>query len=174
MTRFPAASSKEITSFIFTFLILFAGLNLQNAFAEDTVAQKIVVSIKMDPYTEAGYEGACVAYSMGRLLAMNGADVTLFVTLAGAQIAHQESLFYIDAYADLIGKWSCVTSEGPKPLTDLVNGFVASGGNILVCPLCWGNRYGADAGDMLINGAVMGSPASLASTFLEADKVIDF
>jgi predicted peroxiredoxin len=167
-------SALRKTPLLITLVLLLFGMPLSIALAADEPAQQIVVSSKMDPYSAVGYEAACVAFSMGTLLKMNGADTTMFLTLDGAQIAHVDSLVYIDAYASLIGKWSCLTSSGPKLLTDVVNGFVAAGGNILVCPLCWTQRYGTEAGDMLINGASMGSPTSLAETFLNASKVIDF
>jgi sulfur relay (sulfurtransferase) complex TusBCD TusD component (DsrE family) len=149
-------------------VLLFAGA------VQAADGQKLVVSVKPNLYTESGYEAACVAVSLASLLTANGAQVTIFTTLDGVEMANVNTLTYVDLYAEFVGKWACTTSSGQRTLTELVNGFVGAGGTILVCPLCWTARFGTEAGAELITGAAMGSPASLAAAFLEAEKVIDF
>ena len=133
--------------------------------------QSIVVTLKQDPATEDGHEAACVAVQLSMLLQMNGADVTLFVTLGGARLADKDLL-----ERDIR---TCTTSQGEAPLSGLVNNFIAVGGGadrILICPLCWGGRYGFEESAManIVEGAYMGNAASMAETFLGADKILDF
>ena len=133
--------------------------------------QSIVVSLKQDPASEEGFEAACVAVQLAMLLQMNGAEVTVFATLGGARIADSALLERDNR--------SCNTSQGEAPLRNLVNGFISAGGGtdrILVCPLCWGSRYGFEpaAMDNLVGGAYVGDAAAMAGTFLGADKILDF
>jgi predicted peroxiredoxin len=133
--------------------------------------QSVVVSLKQDPASEAGFEAACVALQMATLLQMNGAEVTLFATLGGARIADQ-ALLARDVR-------TCDTASGEVPLRNLVAGFINAGGGtdrILMCPLCWGSRYGFEPAAMenFVDGAYMGDAASMASVFLAADKILDF
>ncbi len=134
-------------------------------------AQSIVVSLKQDPATEEGFEAACVAVQLAMLLQMNGAEVTMFLTLGGARLA-DKALLERDIR-------TCTTSQGQAPLSALLGSFVTVGGGVdrlLVCPLCWGGRYGFEEPAManLAEGAYMGSAASMAEAFLAADKILDF
>lgn len=137
------------------------------------VTQEIMISFKQNLYTESGYEAACVATSLGMLFTNNGANVTLFVTLDGVELANATSMTYVDAYAALIGKWSCNTSTGSKSLSELIKGFASAGGSIMICPICWGSRFGMESTDFA-DGVFMPDSATLADRFLKADKVIDF
>ncbi len=169
----------SLASVLFTLVmgsVSFLGLaGAPAVFAADmTAAQKIVISIKRDLYTEGGHESACVAAAMGTMLSTNGADVTIFASLDGVEVANQRTLGYVDLYAANVGNWSCTTNSGELPLGTLVSGFVSAGGSILACPLCWTKRFGMDAGSELVTGASVGTSSSFATLFLDADKVIDF
>ncbi len=144
---------------------------ISNLKAGAAAPQSIVVSLKQDPATEDGFEAACVATQLAMLLQMNGADVTMFVTLGGARLA-DKSLLEHDIR-------TCTTSQGEAPLGALVNNFIAVGGGvdrILICPLCWGGRYGFEPEALanIVEGGYMGDASSMAQVFLGADKVMDF
>ena len=64
-------------------------------------------------------------------------------------------------------------------MMNLVSGFISAGGGsdrIMICPLCRGSRYGfgPDAMANIIDGAYIGNASSMASTFLEAEKILGF
>ena len=158
--------------FITLLFIIFFTFGSQSVFSAES--DNIVVSVKSNLYEDKGYESACVGVQIGMLLLNKGANVTLFTSLDGVELANATTLSYIDAVNKYVNKAECVTKEGPKPLTALVNGFTSSGGSILVCPLCWAARFTGDSSATLVEGATIGNPDTLADMFLNADKVIDF
>jgi hypothetical protein len=129
-------------------------------------------------------EKACIAVSLGTQLVMSGgADVTLFPATAGVWLAN-ETLMIESGAADEL----CFTPmpQDPKhytPLLDHVRNFVAAGGDIVVCPLCWITRYGPpdDQGyhpDLVVplddNGGTISIATGVVDLFLDAEKSIDF
>jgi sulfur relay (sulfurtransferase) complex TusBCD TusD component (DsrE family) len=156
-----------LTGLVFLFLA-----TIPCAYAVDAEEQSIAISLKQDLFTEKGYEAACISLQLGIMLAKQGATVTLFPSLDGVAIANALQLAYVDVFAEEIGEWQCTTSNGPAPLGNIVTSFVAEGGSMLVCPLCWNSRYGENA--VLVEGASVGATATLAELFLGADKILDF
>lgn len=145
-------------------------LGTTQAWAKD----KIVLSLQQDP-ADAGLEAACVALQLGTGLLMSKkekAEVTIFATLDGVYIADEAT--YTDAGP------ICETFRdgvlGEAPLRGVLNGFLAAGGEVLLCPLCYAARQ--DEGYVLIEEAMDYAPqitvANPIPLLLEANKVIDY
>ena len=147
---------------------------------DDDEGENVVVSLQTSPFLNA--EPSCVGVQIATNLLLddvNGPDpggevtpaesVTLFVTLQGVDAVspRMDGLTEETAPVELF----CTTPQGDKLLPDLIAGFVARGGKILVCPLCWMSRYpGAEP----LFGAEVGNGVTVHNLFLEADQVIDF
>lgn len=171
------------------------------AVAVESENQDVVITLQQDPLENL--EASCVAIQIGMSQLALGSDVTLFPTLAGVGVVNNEVLQYLypndevshpgrgrgHAYGHRNSKWAepelCVVGRPDgsmvmMPLRDLLDGFVAAGGQIVVCPLCWFSRYPAtmeDAdllADLLFEPAVMGTPEIIPFLFHDANKVIDF
>ena len=152
--------------------------------------ENIVISLSTNPTENA--EPACVAIQIGMNLLMDdlndeddvsvpGGEVTpvdtviLFATLDGVELLVPGNL---NPNPDPDNDQLCLTKGGYKPLAGLLKKFVkVMGGEVIVCPLCWGERgysglpttpptpptYG-DIGDAF----------DIHNLFLYADKVISF
>jgi predicted peroxiredoxin len=149
-----------------------------SAQAAEGDAQKIVISLQSDPLTVQ--EPACVALQLGTGLKKSGADVTIFATLDGVGIAN----------ADVMGSPQllrapskfCKTVDStaqlqdPVPLPTVLQNYLAAGGKILACPLCWVIKFGdlPGSGEDLIQYGDQVYIATPIPLFLAADKVIDY
>lgn len=66
---------------------------------------------------------------------------------------------------------------GTNPLRDALDGFFASGGKLLLCPLCYGVRQDGDyylIEDPQYFGEAQILIKSPIPTLLEVDKIIDY
>ena len=144
---------------------------------------------------EAGVEAACIAISLSRILVKSEQAVTLFPSIAGVKLANETLLDETG-----VGEELCMnpfyTPDGSNPveppevpLKQHLKLFVAEGGNILVCPLCWNSRGYTDEDLITVDdmeectdpplgeecGAIaVGSSSTVAPTFINAGKSIDF
>lgn len=138
--------------------------------------ETIVISLATNPYDDP--EPACVALQIGMNLLMkdlNGDEpggkvkpadsVTLFATLDGVELVAPDSDFSAEEF-------DCLTPDGEKPLSGLLWKFVeVTGGEVVVCPLCWAERgYG---GTQPAYG-VVANAFDIHDLFLTADKVLGF
>ena len=167
-----------IGAFLTAFVILL-GLPVQTAQAGSSTGKRIVVSLKQDPVSEEGAEAACVAFQIGTLfLQKEKARVSMFTSLGGVYVANAD--YHADPSIYDRDPVNCFTPNGIVPLTNVVNGFIANGGRIVVCPLCWISRFGAPgepdySADLLIDGAEIGNADSMTDLFFkEAHKILDF
>jgi hypothetical protein len=165
--------------------------------AEDQ--QHVVITLQQDPLQNL--EASCVGIQIGMSQLALGSQVTLFPTLAGVGVVNNEVLDLLDpetvarpgrgrGHAFGLGKGKKAEPElclvgGPNgtvtmPLGDLLDAFVGMGGKIVVCPLCWFERYPETAADpaaleaLLYENAEMGASSAIPMLFYEANKVIDY
>jgi hypothetical protein len=78
----------------------------------------------------------------------------------------------------------CFTPKGPDTasIRGLLGNFWLMGGEIVVCPLCWAARYGADEPtlpEIMVDESVdpysvIGDGTDIHNLFLYTDKIIDF
>ena len=130
-----------------------------------------VISVQTDPIVDA--EPACVALQLGTGLLRAGSRVTIFATLGGVGIAN------VVTYDDVPNCNAFVEGElqDDVPLNTILEGYLAAGGEILVCPLCWAvakrdNPYSALYVASDYPGQIyIANPIPLLST---ADRVIDY
>ena len=146
--------------------------------------ETIVVSLAISPVDVKSLdivgnpEPACVALQIARNLLMddlNGpadggkvtpADsVTLFATLDGVELAIE---------ANDLESVDCRTPRGIETLSVVLDDFMDSGGVILTCPLCMGEREHT-ADDLIDDEDVNNADAfDIHALFLYADKVLSF
>jgi len=133
----------------------------------------VVISLKTDP-VYGDPEPACVALQIGMNLLMGSvpdsegnptsvtpADkVVLFTTIGGVELINPDQ----DLSANV-----CLTPGGMGSLSNLLQGFVNLGGEVVVCPLCAITRDITNP-----THGVMGSGVGIHNLFLNADKVVDF
>lgn len=103
---------------------------------------------------------AFMAVKLGSAMQAGPAQVTLFLDLEGVRL--------VDNRQPLDLRWG----PGHKGLNEYYEGFVASGGKVLVCPHC-----AAAAGiesDSLREGAQIASENQLAEMLAAADKILDY
>lgn len=130
-------------------------------------AQDVVISLKVNPLSNP--ETACLAVTLARALKSNGVtNVTLFPTLDGVALG--------DAKIVDKRKFRCTTpfpEEQPVSLRDNLERFLGDNmDNMVVCPICWGERYGdalPDYGFLPPEGST-----AVGKLFLDAEKIIDF
>lgn len=135
------------------------GVSLIPAHADDRHAehaQSIVIHLG---HATDDIHSADMALHMGANLAKHGASVTLFVDREGVRIADKR--LPIDTL-----------SWGENNIGADYSEFLAAGGQVLVCPGCAGNQ--SLTAELLRDGAIMGTPDSVAQLILSASKVIDF
>lgn len=132
--------------------------------AEDP--QDVVITLKVNPLTNP--ETACLAVTLARSLRAGGNNnVTLFPTLDGVALGD----------AKIVGnpKFKCTTPWGEISLRENLEEFLYGGdgddNDMVVCPICWRERYDAP---ILPDYGVLGNPASVGGTLLNADKILDF
>ena len=124
-------------------------------------SQSIVVHLKKN--TE-DLQAAIMSARMGSMLAAEGCNVTLFLTLRGVRLADARMPQNLAFGRDDLS---------PAPtLQQAVASFQANGGTVAVCPAC-GAEVGLTPAD-LIPGAVILDRSEIVSLILSADKVIDF
>ena len=124
-------------------------------------SQNIVVHLKKN--TE-DLQAAIISARLASLMAGEGCDVTLFLTLRGVRLA--------DARMPQNLKFGRDDVSPAPTLQQVVASFQASGGTVAVCPAC-AEEIGLTPPD-LIPGAVILDRAGLVDLFLSADKIIDF
>lgn len=140
--------------------------------------QDVVISLKQNPRANA--EAACLAVTLARSLrgdfsggaGSTNANVTLFPTLDGVEIG--------DAQIVSSPRFQCTTPEGAISLEENLQDFLSDSGdrdnddfnmnNLVVCPICWGERYGE--GVMPDYGVL--NPQAVGAVLLNAEKVFDF
>ena len=122
--------------------------------------QHIVVHLKRNL---EDLQGATIAARLGSLMASQGCEVTLFLTLRGVRLADARMPQNLEFGRD---------DTGAPTLAQAVASFQANGGTVAVCPACAG-EIGLTSAD-LIPGATILDGAGLVDLFLTADKIIDF
>ncbi len=126
------------------------------AWAERDDGEKIVVHL-----SQFGNDlhAVSMALKLGTAMQEAGSYVTLFVDLEGVRVA--------DSRQPQNLRWG----DG-APIEELYNGFVESGGKILVCPHC------AAAAGMekasLRKGATIGTVECITETLKAATKILDY
>lgn len=140
-------------------------------------AENVVIALKTNPLVDP--EAACVALQIGQNLMMpiggrSAEKVTLFPTLDGVEIVSDWMLPVGTKGKHKRNKYprhlECRTPNGHAPLAEVLKAFWEMGGEIVVCPLCWGERY---PDEEPIYG-VIADGLQIHNLFLDADKVIDF
>jgi len=132
-----------------------------------------VISVQTDPIVDA--EPACVALQLGTGLLRAGSRVTIFATLGGVGIAN--AVTYESDVPPQCNAFVNGVLEDDVPLDQILDGYLAAGGEILVCPLCWAvakrdNPYSALYVASDYPGQIyIANPIPLLST---ADRVIDY
>lgn len=128
------------------------------------VAQDIVISFKQDPMSHP--EEACLSVTLARSLRGGdpSANVTLFPTLDGVALGD----------AKVVGsrRFRCTIPWEPfeVSLEENLDAFLAGNpNNMVICPICWMERYG----DAQPDYGVLNPPA-VGALLLNAEKVIDF
>ena len=97
-----------------------------------------VISVQTDPSSAA--EPACVALQLGTGLMNAGSRVTIFATLGGVGVAHAPTVANAAILCQRVSQSGQL--QTPVPLKAVVDGYLAAGGEILACPLCWVIAYG--------------------------------
>ncbi|MGB5650806.1 MAG: hypothetical protein WBM59_12065 [Sedimenticolaceae bacterium] len=137
--------------------------------------QDVVISLKSDPNQDP--EAACLAVTFARSLSGNPkANITLFVTLDGVNLASDK---YISKRR--LKKYECTTPFDPQHVT-LEENLIAflednPGGDdsLVVCPICWKERYGDKIPDYGVLPGVEGVPGNAIGLMMfNADKILDF
>jgi predicted peroxiredoxin len=120
-------------------------------------AQKVIVHVKQ---ATDNLHAVSMALEIATEMAKQGAKVTFFVDLEGVRLA--------DSRQPLGLRWGAQE----RTIGQLYDGFVAAGGEILVCPHC-AAAVGLRASD-LRKGARIGTFEQVAAAMLAADKVLDY
>ena len=121
--------------------------------------------MKVNPLTNP--ETACLAVTLARSLRgypVEVNNVTLFPTLDGVALGD----------AKIVGnpKFKCTTPWGELSLRENLDAFLGGNDdNMVVCPICWRERYDAP---ILPDYGVLGNASSVGRTLLNADKILDF
>lgn len=141
--------------------------------------QDIVVTLKTNPRKNP--EAACLAVTFARMSQMGGANVTLFPTLDGVALGNKK---VVAGKRHRHFKCSVPTTmepDGEISLKDNLNAFLAGNSdNMVICSLCWVERYGDKPPDYGILPPECTSPGipfecmAIMKMTLDADKVFDF
>ena len=151
--------SHFLLGVLFSAVLGITGLTLFAVHADDRHfdrRQSIVIHLG---HATDDIHSADMALHMGTNLAQHGADVALFLDREGVRMADKR--LPIEALT-----W------GENNLGEDYEDFLAAGGRVVVCPGCAGNQ--ALTAELLRNGAVMGTPDTVAELMLRASKVVDF
>ena len=136
--------------------------------------QDVVVSLATDPNQDP--ETACLAVTFARSLSGNlNANITLFVTLDGVNLARKD---YITRKR--LKEYECATPWGKLSLADHLTAYLTGdlgieNENMVVCPICWKERYEdevPDYGDMPGVNDVPGT--AIGTMMFNADKILSF
>lgn len=119
--------------------------------------QKVVVHLSH--FTDNLHAGF-MAVKVANTLQKHGAQVTMFLDLEGARLAHQHN--------DLAIRWG----ESETTFGQLFGQFVKGGGKVIVCPHC-AHHVGVNESTVR-EGIAIGTEDLIANFMLEADKVIDY
>ena len=126
------------------------------------VPQDVVISLKLNPMSDP--EAACLSVTLARALKGGdpSANVTLFPTLDGVAMG--------DSKVVSSRRFKCTTPWGEISLQENLEEFLAGDpNNMVVCPICWKERYGDQSPDYgILNNDAVGA------VLLNAEKVIDF
>jgi len=126
------------------------------------VPQDIVISLKLNPMSQP--EAACLSVTLARSLKGGdpSANVTLFPTLDGVALG--------DSSVVNSRRFKCNTPWGEISLQENLETFLnGNPNNMVICPLCWTERYGDQQPDY----GVLNPPA-VGALLLNAEKIIDF
>jgi hypothetical protein len=125
------------------------------------VPQDIVITLKLNPMSQP--EAACLSVTLARSLSGDlSANVTLFPTLDGVALG--------DSAVVSSRRFKCNTPWGEISLQENLEAFInGNPNNMVICPLCWTERYG----EQLPDYGVLDSSA-VGALLLNAEKVIDF
>ena len=136
--------------------------------------QDVVITLKSDPNHDP--EAACLAVTFARSLARNpNANITLFVTLDGVHLASDR---YISKRR--LKKYGCNTPFDPEPVTleENLSLFISetdyNHDNLVVCPICWKERYGDRIPDYGVLPGPTAPPDAIGKMMFNADKILDF
>ena len=140
---------------IFAALAILA-LGAAAGWAEHHEGEAVVVHLSQ---STNDLHAASMALKLGTALQKSGAKVTLFVDLEGVRIA--------DVRQPLDLRWG-----NSPPIGELYQGFVESGGKVLVCPHC-AAAAGLDA-KSLRKGAKIGSSEDIVNVLRGASKILDY
>jgi predicted peroxiredoxin len=123
----------------------------------DPPAQKVVVHLSH--FTDDLHAGF-MALKIANALQKQGAEVTMFLDLEGARLAHRHN--------NLAIRWG----DSETTFGTYFDQFLKGGGKILVCPHC--AKHASVGDDTVRAGVLIGTEDQIATAMLEADKVIDY
>ncbi len=131
-----------------------------------------VISLQTDPGDDP--QPACVALQLGTGLLNAGSRVTIFATLGGVGVAHAPTVENPSKTCQRVNQLGKL--QPPVPLNDVLDAYLAAGGKILACPLCWVVEYG-DLPDSAVDLYTYGDQVYITSPIpllSKADRVIDY
>lgn len=139
--------------------------------------QDVVITFKSNPMSNP--EAVCLAVTFARMLSKNGANVTLFVTLDGVSLADESVVrsrrFKCDTPLSMGGEISLQTNLEHFVAMNDDDTLAENSSNMVVCPLCWGSRYGDELPDYgVLPGITTDNPNAIGVMILNADKILDF
>lgn len=182
---------------IITFLLILISVSANADWSANTGGgvsmgepQDIVVTLKSNPLKNP--EAACLAVTFARMSKMGGANVTLFPTLDGVVLGDKNVVS-----GKRLRHFKCsITSNMDNVEPELSDGYISLEDNLmmfldgepidnydmLICTLCWIERYGDKPPDygMLPPECEEQNPPSpfdciaIMKMTLDADKVFDF
>jgi len=131
--------------------------------------QNIVVVISENP--RANPERTCLAVTLAKALALNSyrpQHVTIFATLDGSALGVEKKIKN--------KRFKCAQSGGPEiSLKENLEQFLNDNpNNLVLCPLCFIERFGTDYDYGVLPGVDGVSPAAVIDLFANADKVLNF
>ena len=129
--------------------------------------QDVVISMKVNP--RKNLEQACLAVTFARSLSANpNANVTLFVTLDGVSLAKEKVIKK--------RRLKCTTPWGEITLKESLQAFIGENDNaMVVCPICWKERYGDDLPDYGVLPGAGDTPGNaIGAMIFNADKILGF
>jgi hypothetical protein len=137
--------------------------------------QDIVITLKSDPNQDP--ESACLAVTFARSLSGNPkANITLFVTLDGVNLASEN---YISKRR--LKEYDCITPFDAEPISlkENLDAYlypenVYNPNRLVVCPLCWIERYGDELPDYGVLPGANADEKAIGQMIFNADKILDF
>lgn len=129
------------------------------ALAGPPVQERQQILVHLSHFTD-DLHAAFMAFKVANTLQKHGAEVTIFLDLEGARLAHSHN--------DLQIRWG----ESDLTLGTLTKQFHDGGGTVIVCPHC-AHHVGVNP-DTVRDGVQIGTEDGIAQRMLAADKVIDY